>query len=98
MCIEPVINAPSTSLVAIIAQFSKCVGHAGHLGNAVLDVVRTEPLPRSSRLWTHPKVRITPHISSMTMLSTAIEQVLENYDRVKAGVELHNLVNVADGY
>jgi hypothetical protein len=34
----------------------------------------------------------------MTMLSTAIEQVLENYDRVKAGVELHNLVNVADGY
>lgn len=64
----------------------------------MLDVFQTEPLPENSKLWDHPRVRITPHISSMTVLSTAIEQVLENYDRAKAGLELNNLVNVAKGY
>lgn len=39
---------------------------SGHLGHASLDVVRTEPLPAEDRLWTHPKVTLTPHISALT--------------------------------
>jgi phosphoglycerate dehydrogenase-like enzyme len=37
---------------------------AGTVGFAALDVTATEPLPASSRLWTHPNVLISPHSAS----------------------------------
>jgi glyoxylate/hydroxypyruvate reductase A len=36
----------------------------GHLKSAFLDVFDIEPLPLSSRIWTHSKIIVTPHIAS----------------------------------
>jgi len=39
---------------------------AGRIGAATLDVTDPEPLPAGHALWTHPKVRLTPHSSGQS--------------------------------
>ncbi|KAL4420433.1 hypothetical protein ABPG75_010089 [Micractinium tetrahymenae] len=73
---------------------------SGHLAPAILDVFATEPLPADSPLWEHPRVRIFPHVSSMTNIESAVEQMLQNRECVLTGKapppEL--LVDWATGY
>jgi phosphoglycerate dehydrogenase-like enzyme len=54
---------------------------AGRLGFATLDVTDPEPLPAGHPLWTHPRVRLTPHVSSNY---TAVRQVL--FDKIAADI------------
>lgn len=58
---------------------------SGHLSSAILDVFSPEPLPEESRLWRHPKVRVFPHVSSMTNIESAVDQMLENRERILEG-------------
>ena len=44
---------------------------SGHIDHAVLDVFDEEPLPASSRFWSHPSVTVLPHISAPTNRPTA---------------------------
>ena len=71
---------------------------AEHLSEAVLDVTNPEPLPPDHAWWSHPKVRITPHIASMTQPQTAARAVIENLRRFARGEALVGLVDRARGY
>lgn len=46
---------------------------------AYLDVFRQEPLPKQHPFWQSDKIQITPHISAVTNVETAVEQIVENY-------------------
>jgi len=70
----------------------------GQLNGAFLDVFEEEPLPTESPLWLHPKVKITPHIASLTYPKEGVYQVLENFERVQKGMPLLNLVDRSKMY
>jgi phosphoglycerate dehydrogenase-like enzyme len=73
---------------------------AGKVARASLDVVDPEPLPAGHPLYTHPGVRLTPHISwsgPITMPRT-MDMFLSNLARYRAGQPLQGLVDVETGY
>ena len=70
----------------------------GALSEAVLDVTEPEPLPADHPLWLHPRVRLTPHIASMTQPASAALVALDNLRRFQAGQPLHGLVDRLRGY
>lgn len=70
----------------------------GQLGAAVLDVCDPEPLPARHPFWQHPRIWLTPHVASMTRPETAVDVVLDNLRRHRAGEPLVGLVDRARGY
>lgn len=68
------------------------------LAAAVLDVTRTEPLPAGSRLWDHPRVRITPHTSGFTRAPTAAPIIAANIRRMERGEAPFPVYNPRRGY
>ncbi|MDA1100339.1 MAG: NAD(P)-dependent oxidoreductase [Proteobacteria bacterium] len=70
----------------------------GRLAAAVLDVFRQEPLPEDDPLWSHPKIRVTPHTSFAGNGSNSRwEQLfLDNVARFASGDPLENVVNPKD--
>jgi glyoxylate/hydroxypyruvate reductase A len=71
---------------------------SGRISEVVLDVTEPEPLPAEHPLWSHERVRITPHIASVTQPVTAARVVLENLRRFARGEALVGLVDRARGY
>ena len=57
-----------------------------------------EPLPPDDAMWSHPRVRITPHIASVTHPQTAARAVIDNLRRFARGEALVGLVDRARGY
>jgi glyoxylate/hydroxypyruvate reductase len=72
--------------------------NSGQLQAACLDVFRQEPLPVAHPFWQHPAILVTPHISAVTNVSTAVAQIAENYRRTLQGEPLRNRVDVTRGY
>tara|TARA_B100001063_G_C16758016_1_gene554268 strand:- start:463 stop:1386 length:924 start_codon:yes stop_codon:yes gene_type:complete len=70
----------------------------GTLSGAFLDVFETEPLPKSSEIWKHDKIQITPHNASITNEDAAVPQILDNYNRLASGKSLINQVNIENEY
>ena len=70
----------------------------GILTGAFLDVFEKEPLPSSSLLWSHKKIKITPHIASVTNAEAGAKQIIENYERNLKKIKLINEVDIKKGY
>lgn len=68
------------------------------LAGAVLDVFSQEPLPSEHLFWQHPKVVVTPHISAVTSVDTAVAQIADNYLRAINNQPLNNQVEMSRGY
>ncbi len=71
---------------------------SGHLGGAMLDVFREEPLPATHRFWRHPKIIVTPHVAAPTIVSAAAVQVIENVKRLERGEAPLGVVDRKKGY
>jgi phosphoglycerate dehydrogenase-like enzyme len=71
---------------------------AGKPEHAILDVFRTEPLPKDSRFWDHPRVTLTPHASPMgTGLSARGDALfLDNLARFVGGQPMLNQVTAQE--
>jgi phosphoglycerate dehydrogenase-like enzyme len=72
----------------------------GRVSLASLDVVDPEPLPAGHWLYSHPRVRVSAHVSwSMPgAFDLLIEPFLENLRRFRAGQPLVHRVDVGLGY
>lgn len=70
------------------------------LGFATLDVTDPEPLPAGHRLYSHPKVRLTPHISSNYTLARdkLLAKILADITRFSRGERPSDVVQPARGY
>jgi phosphoglycerate dehydrogenase-like enzyme len=73
---------------------------SGQVGRATLDCVDPEPLPEGHWLYTHPRVRVSAHISWSGADSNAVilERFLENLGRFERGEALLYRVDPEQGY
>ena len=71
---------------------------SGQLGGASLDVFNAEPLPAEHAYWKHPKVRITPHVSAITLVDESADQVMGKLKAWVGGASIGGIVDRACGY
>lgn len=72
--------------------------NSGQVAEATLDVFRQEPLPSDHPFWAMERVRITPHIASITVPESAAVDVAESIRRVLRGEPPLHQVDAARGY
>ncbi|MFC6489840.1 2-hydroxyacid dehydrogenase [Nitratireductor sp. GCM10026969] len=70
----------------------------GVLKEASLDVFEREPLDTQSRLWTHPRVFVTPHAAASSDPAHLVPPMLAQMAAFERGEPLKNLVDREAGY
>ncbi|MCA3168253.1 MAG: glyoxylate/hydroxypyruvate reductase A, partial [Burkholderiales bacterium] len=70
----------------------------GHLGGAILDVFETEPLPLTHPFWQHPRIEITPHVSTVTPVVQGVHQIASKINALEQGAAVTGIVDLTRGY
>jgi glyoxylate/hydroxypyruvate reductase len=70
---------------------------SGHIAGALLDVCAIEPAPSDHPFWSHPKIRLTPHIAASTLIGPSADQIVEKIKRLERGETISGVVQ-ARGY
>jgi phosphoglycerate dehydrogenase-like enzyme len=72
----------------------------GRVARASLDTVDPEPLPAGHWLYSHPRVKLSPHISWMRpgVYGEMLDPAIENLRHYLAGEPLEGIVDVEAGY
>ncbi|MDP6166927.1 MAG: glyoxylate/hydroxypyruvate reductase A, partial [Gammaproteobacteria bacterium] len=70
----------------------------GHLRGAVLDTVRTEPLPLDNPLWHQKGLILTPHCAAQSWIEPSVKQIGRSIDAMLAGQKPAGLVERERGY
>lgn len=94
-----IINVARGSVIDQDALIHALDGEGGP-GFATLDVTDPEPLPDGHPLYTHPRVRLTPHVSSNHTLvrHRLLEKVRDDISRFARGEAPSDIVDPARGY
>lgn len=71
---------------------------SGQLSGAALDVFQDEPLPEEHSFWKNKQITITPHTAGSVLPESAIKKILDNYNAMKSGDKLVDVVDLAKGY
>lgn len=71
---------------------------SGQLAHAVLDVLRTEPLPSTDPLWRIENLHITSHTAAVTIPEAIVDLFCDNYRRYHDDQPLLHQVDFERGY
>ncbi|MDS9470037.1 glyoxylate/hydroxypyruvate reductase A [Paracoccus sp. MBLB3053] len=71
---------------------------SGQIGAATLDVFAPEPMPEDSPFWSHPAVRVTPHIGSDGNGPIIADAVGLNIERMSRGLAPEPIGDRSRGY
>jgi phosphoglycerate dehydrogenase-like enzyme len=70
------------------------------LAYATLDVTDPEPMPEGHPIYSHPRIRLTPHVASIhpSLDEALYEKIAGNLERFLRGEPLQDLVDPVAGY
>ena len=68
------------------------------LAGAFIDVFSIEPLAFDHPFWMHPKLRLTPHVASLSDPRQSAATVIDNIGRAMRGEALQHAIDRAVGY
>jgi len=65
---------------------------------ASLDVFKTEPLPKNSKLWKNQNITITPHVAAITDVDSSTNYIFAKFEQFRTNEKIKSNVKIQKGY